>query len=94
MADNNARDQLIHLRRSTRREQRSSQVPGQSFAGKLQAAAGKLVDSTAQHVIGIKLQLEGKAQKSRGDTKKLVKDTRQAIFDLILLQSLARQCPG
>ena len=93
MADNNARDQLIHLRRSTRREQRSSQVPGQSFAGKLQAAAGKLVGSTA-HGKGIKLQLEGKAQKSRGDTKELVKDTREAIFDRFLLRSLARQCPG
>jgi uncharacterized protein YjbJ (UPF0337 family) len=59
------------------------QVKGQikDVAGKVQAEAGKLVGNTEQQAKGIKLQVEGKAQKGLGNAKELVKDTRQAAKD-------------
>ena len=69
-------------------------VSNDQFKGQAKDIAGKLVGSTAQPGTGIKLQVEGKAQKSLGDAKELVKDTRQATFDLIVFRSLAGQCPG
>lgn len=61
------------------------QVKGQvkDIAGKVQAETGKLVGSTEQHAKGIKLQVEGKAQKNLGDAKELVKETRQAVQDAV-----------
>jgi len=52
------------------------QVKGQikNIAGKVQEATGKLVDSKSQEVKGIKLQVQGKAQKGYGDVKEFVKD--------------------
>ncbi len=40
-------------------------------AGKVQQAAGKLVDSDAQQIKGIKKQVNGKAQKAAGDVKEV-----------------------
>jgi uncharacterized protein YjbJ (UPF0337 family) len=56
------------------------QVKGQAknIAGKVQEATGKLVDSKSQEAKGVKLQVEGTAQKGYGDAKEVVKDTRHA----------------
>lgn len=53
------------------------QVKGQAknIAGKVQEAAGKLVDSKSQETKGVKLQAEGQVQKGYGETKEAVKDT-------------------
>jgi uncharacterized protein YjbJ (UPF0337 family) len=61
------------------------QVKGKvkDIAGQVQAEAGKLVGNTEQHAKGIKLQVEGKAQKNLGNAKELVKDTRQAAKDAV-----------
>ena len=57
------------------------QVKGQvkDIAGKVQAETGKLVGSTAQHFKGLKLQVEGKAQKNLGDAKERVKEAHVAV---------------
>ena len=59
------------------------QVKGQvkSVAGHVQAEAGKLVGNREQQNKGIKLQVEGKAQKNLGNVKEIVKDTRHAVKD-------------
>lgn len=52
------------------------QVKGQAknIAGKVQEAAGKLVDNKSQEAKGLKLQVEGKVQKGYGEAKEAVKD--------------------
>jgi uncharacterized protein YjbJ (UPF0337 family) len=61
------------------------QVKGtvKDIAGKVQAEAGKLVGNTEQQAEGIKLQVEGKVQKSFGNAKEHLKDTRQAVADAV-----------
>ena len=56
------------------------QAKGQAkhFAGKVQQATGKLVDSKSQEAKGAKLQAEGTAQKGYGDAKEIVKDAHHA----------------
>lgn len=50
-------------------------VKGQAknIAGKVQEAAGKLVDNKTQEAKGLKLQLEGKVQNGYGEAKEAVK---------------------
>ncbi|MBP9905372.1 MAG: CsbD family protein [Rhodoferax sp.] len=57
------------------------QVKGKvkNIAGHVQEEAGKLVGNLAQEAKGIKLQVEGRAQKNLGNAKALVKDARQAV---------------
>ena len=52
------------------------QVKGQAknIAGKVQEAAGKLVDNKSQEAKGLKLQVEGKVQKGYCEAKEAVKD--------------------
>lgn len=59
------------------------QVKGKvkNIAGHVQEEAGKLVGNLGQEAKGIKLQVEGQAQKNLGNVKALVKDARQAIKD-------------
>jgi len=57
------------------------QVKGQvkDFAGKVQEATGKLVDSKEQQAKGAKLQVEGLVQKGYGDAKEVARDARDAV---------------
>lgn len=57
------------------------QVKGQvkNIAGKVQEATGKLVDSKPQEAKGVKLNVEGTAQKGYGDATEVVKDARHAV---------------
>lgn len=43
-------------------------------AGKVQQAAGKVIDSDEQKLKGMKKQVAGKAQKAAGDVKEVVTD--------------------
>lgn len=52
---------------------------GSGVVGKVQEEAGKLVISAKQQAKGIKLQVEGTAQKHLGDAKEFVKETRHAL---------------
>ncbi|MEO8119560.1 MAG: CsbD family protein [Rhodoferax sp.] len=45
-----------------------------NLTGKVQEEAGKLVGSNEQRVKGLNKQIEGKAQKTFGDVKEVVKD--------------------
>ena len=47
-------------------------------AGRVEEAAGTLVDSPELIVKGVTKQVAGKAQKGRGDIKKKIKDYRKA----------------
>jgi len=55
------------------------QVKGtfKDLAGKTQEQAGKLVGSKEQQVKGLLKQAEGKAEKTFGDVKEVVKDTQR-----------------
>ena len=44
------------------------------FAGKVQEQAGNLLGSPEHVVRGVTRQVAGKAQKGRGDVKKIIKD--------------------
>ena len=65
------------------------QVKGQAknIAGKVQEATGKLVDSKSQEAKGIKLQVEGKIQHGYGDTKEVIKDSRDAQKEAVKAHS-------
>lgn len=44
------------------------------LAGKVQEQAGNLIDSPEHVVRGLTRQVAGKAQKGRGDVRKIIKD--------------------
>ena len=44
------------------------------IAGKVQERAGNLIGSSEQIVRGLTRQVAGKAQKGRGDVRKIIKD--------------------
>jgi uncharacterized protein YjbJ (UPF0337 family) len=47
------------------------------FAGKVQEHAGNLIGSPEQSVKGVIRQVTGKAQKGRGDVRKIIKDFKK-----------------
>jgi uncharacterized protein YjbJ (UPF0337 family) len=61
------------------------QVKGQAknIAGKVQEAAGKLLENTSQESKGIKLQVEGKIQQGYGNAKEVAKDSRDALKEVM-----------